>query len=86
MACLSANDAFAKALTASYSPLQILFLRNVIALPVTIVIALILGGLSPDVRRDPLYSGLTCSQVSRQQALLFMLSRRRVKRSVTEQV
>ncbi|WP_253732770.1 hypothetical protein [Thioclava sp. JE_KL1] len=40
MACLSANDAFAKALTASYSPLQILFLRNVIALPATIVIAL----------------------------------------------
>ncbi|MAQ39248.1 MULTISPECIES: DMT family transporter [Thioclava] len=44
VACLSANDAFAKALTAGYSPLQILFLRNVIALPATIVIALLFGG------------------------------------------
>jgi len=44
VACLSANDAVAKALTAHYSPLQILFLRNVIALPFTVLIALIMGG------------------------------------------
>ena len=44
VACLSANDALAKALTAGYSPLQILFLRNVIALPFTIAIGLVLGG------------------------------------------
>ncbi|GAA4223242.1 drug/metabolite transporter (DMT)-like permease [Sagittula marina] len=44
VACLSANDAIAKALTDGYSPLQILFLRNVIALPFTIGIALLMGG------------------------------------------
>lgn len=46
VACLSANDAIAKALTADYSPLQILFLRNVIALPFTVVIAVLMGGPS----------------------------------------
>ena len=44
VACLCANDAVAKALTAGYSPLQILFLRNVIALPVTVFIAVAVGG------------------------------------------
>ncbi|WP_346897659.1 DMT family transporter [uncultured Roseibium sp.] len=44
VACLSANDAVAKTLTAGYSPLQILFLRNVIALPFTLLIALLMGG------------------------------------------
>lgn len=44
VACLSANDAIAKTLTSGYSPLQILFLRNVIALPFTLVIALVMGG------------------------------------------
>ncbi|WP_230720301.1 DMT family transporter [Martelella mediterranea] len=44
VACLSANDAVAKALTAHYTPLQILFLRNVIALPFTVLIAFIMGG------------------------------------------
>ncbi|PRX09557.1 UNVERIFIED_ORG: EamA domain-containing membrane protein RarD [Martelella mediterranea] len=44
VACLSANDAVAKALTAHYSPLQILFMRNLIALPFTVAIALIMGG------------------------------------------
>ncbi|MBN8290594.1 DMT family transporter [Rhodobacter sp. NTK016B] len=44
VASLSVNDAIAKTLTESYSPLQILFLRNVIALPVTILIALSMGG------------------------------------------
>lgn len=42
--CLSANDAIAKLLTSGYSPLQILFLRNVIALPFTMAIALVMGG------------------------------------------
>lgn len=42
VACLSTNDAIAKTLTDRYSPLQILFMRNVIALPFTIVIALIM--------------------------------------------
>ncbi|SFD97992.1 DMT family transporter [Roseivivax sediminis] len=46
VACLSANDAIAKTLTAGYSPLQILFLRNLIALPVTIAITLVMGGPS----------------------------------------
>ncbi len=46
VACLSANDAIAKTLTSDYSPLQILFLRNVIALPFTVVIALLMGGTS----------------------------------------
>ena len=46
VACLSTNDAIAKSLTSDYSPLQILFLRNVIALPVTMFIALLLGGPS----------------------------------------
>ena len=44
VACLSANDAIAKILTSGYSPLQILFLRNVIALPFTVGIALFMGG------------------------------------------
>lgn len=44
VACLSANDAVAKTLTADYSPLQILFLRNVIALPFTLLVAFLMGG------------------------------------------
>lgn len=44
VASLSINDAFAKALTAHYSPLQILFLRNVIALPFAFIVALKMGG------------------------------------------
>lgn len=44
VACLSFNDALAKALTATYAPIQILFLRNIIALPVAILIALRMGG------------------------------------------
>lgn len=43
-ACLSINDAIAKALTASYSPLQILFLRNLIALPIALLVAVAMGG------------------------------------------
>ena len=44
VACLSINDAIAKALTAGYPPVQILFLRNLIALPVALLIAFRMGG------------------------------------------
>lgn len=44
VACLCVNDALAKTLTASYSPLQIQFLRNLIALPFAILIAWKMGG------------------------------------------
>ncbi len=44
VACLCVNDAIGKTLTANYSPLQILFLRNAIALPVAALVALRLGG------------------------------------------
>ncbi len=44
IASLSVSDAIAKALTAGYSPIQILFIRNLIALPFAIVIALSMGG------------------------------------------
>ena len=46
VACLSVNDAIGKTLTADYSPVQILFLRNLIALPVAILIALRMGGIA----------------------------------------
>ncbi|MEH6718647.1 MAG: DMT family transporter [Aurantimonas endophytica] len=44
VACLCVNDALAKALASNYSPLQILFLRNLIALPFAILIAAAMGG------------------------------------------
>lgn len=44
VACLCINDAIAKKLTAGYSPLQILFMRNIIALPFAILIAYRMGG------------------------------------------
>ncbi|MCY0147528.1 DMT family transporter [Hoeflea sp. G2-23] len=44
VACLCVNDAIAKNLTAHYSPVQILFLRNLIALPFAILIAWKMGG------------------------------------------
>ena len=44
VASLSANDALAKFLVSDYSPLQILFLRNVIALPFAILLTLKMGG------------------------------------------
>jgi drug/metabolite transporter (DMT)-like permease len=46
MAFLSVNDALAKTLTQQYSPIQILFLRNLIALPVALIMARALGGAS----------------------------------------
>ncbi|WP_343123252.1 DMT family transporter [Hoeflea sp. IMCC20628] len=44
IACLCVNDALAKTLTAHYSPFQIQFLRNLIALPFAIMIAWKMGG------------------------------------------
>lgn len=44
VACLTINDAFAKALTTFYPSVQILFLRNLIALPFAVLIALRMGG------------------------------------------
>ncbi len=44
VACLCVNDAIAKTLTTGYSPMQILFLRNIIALPVAAAIAFRMGG------------------------------------------
>lgn len=46
VACLSVNDALAKFLVADYSPLQILFLRNVIALPFAVLLTVKMGGLT----------------------------------------
>lgn len=46
VACLSVNDAIAKTLTAEYSAVQILFLRNLIALPAAIALAVRMGGMS----------------------------------------
>lgn len=42
--CLVVNDTFAKWLTAGYEPLQIVFLRNLFALPMVTALALALGG------------------------------------------
>lgn len=44
VACLSVNDAIAKILTASYSPVQILFMRNLVALPFALLVAFCMGG------------------------------------------
>jgi len=44
VACLSINDAIAKALAAGYLPVQILFVRNLIALPIAALIAWRMGG------------------------------------------
>lgn len=44
IACLCLNDAFAKGLIADYSALQILFIRNIVALPLALAVALAMGG------------------------------------------
>lgn len=44
VACLCVNDALAKELTTAYSPLQVLFLRNLIAFPFAVVVVLGVGG------------------------------------------
>ncbi len=51
--CLCLNDAIAKTLTADYSPIQILFLRNLIALPIAVLIALKMGGRSALISHRP---------------------------------
>jgi drug/metabolite transporter (DMT)-like permease len=53
IAFLTVNDALAKTLTAGYSPLQILFLRNLIALPFAVLIALTMGGRPALISRRP---------------------------------
>jgi drug/metabolite transporter (DMT)-like permease len=45
VASLCVNDAMAKLLTAHYSPLQILFMRNVIALPLAIALTIAMSGV-----------------------------------------
>ena len=54
VAFLCTNDAIAKELTTTYSPLQILFLRNIIALPFAIALARWLGGRPALVSYKPL--------------------------------
>lgn len=44
--CLVANDAIAKWMTAYYAPLQIIFLRNLLALPMLAALLLCIGGRS----------------------------------------
>jgi hypothetical protein len=44
VASLCVNDALAKTLTEGYSPLQIQFMRNLIALPFALLIAFKMGG------------------------------------------
>lgn len=44
VASLCVNDAIAKSLTDTYAPLQILFLRNLIALPFALLVAWRMGG------------------------------------------
>ncbi|MDV7270479.1 DMT family transporter [Thioclava sp. A2] len=54
VAFLCTNDAIAKELTTTYSPLQILFLRNIIALPFAIALARWLGGRPALISYKPL--------------------------------
>jgi drug/metabolite transporter (DMT)-like permease len=44
IACLTVSDATGKALTAGYPPIQILFIRYLVALPIAVLIALRMGG------------------------------------------
>ncbi|MFN8683929.1 DMT family transporter [Paracoccus sp. P2] len=44
IAFMTINDAFSKALTERYPPLQIVFLRNLVAFPVALAITLKMGG------------------------------------------
>ncbi len=54
IACLSVNDAIAKTLTDSYAPVQILFLRNAIALLPALLIAFSMGGKAALYSHRPL--------------------------------
>ncbi len=44
VACLTVSDAIGKALTAGYLPIQILFIRYLVALPIAVLIAWRMGG------------------------------------------
>ncbi|WP_417694135.1 DMT family transporter [Roseibium sp.] len=46
VACLCVNDAIAKTLSSSYYPVQVLFLRSIIALPFAALIAWKMGGVA----------------------------------------
>ena len=46
VACLSINDALAKTLAEHYTAIQILFIRNLVAFPLAVLIVLRLGGRS----------------------------------------
>ncbi|MFG6584945.1 DMT family transporter [Sulfitobacter sp. 1A12779] len=54
IACIAINDAFAKVLTEGYAPVQILFLRNILALPFALVVVLLLRGKTAVSSRRPL--------------------------------
>ena len=54
VACLVVNDAIAKTLAPDYGPAQILFLRNLIALPIATIVAYRLGGRSALISHRPL--------------------------------
>ena len=54
VACLAVNDALVKTLTDGYAPVQILFLRNLIALPPALIIALAFVGKAALLSRRPL--------------------------------
>ena len=51
--CLSVNDAIAKWFTADYHPLQILFIRQTVALPMVLAAALVLRGPASLKTRTP---------------------------------
>jgi drug/metabolite transporter (DMT)-like permease len=54
IACLSVNDAIAKTLTDSYAPVQILFLRNALALIPAFLIAFSVGGTAALISHKPM--------------------------------
>lgn len=54
IACLSVNDAIAKSLTDNYAPVQVLFLRNALALIPALLIAFSMGGKAALYSRKPL--------------------------------
>lgn len=53
VACLSLNDAMAKFLIERYSPLQVLFIRNVIALPIAVVLVMVTRGRTGLMSKRP---------------------------------
>jgi hypothetical protein len=54
--CLVINDAMAKWLTTYYSPLQIIFMRNLLALPMILVVVLSIGGAQALRTQSPAHS------------------------------